>query len=266
MASFKSTSAKDPNKEGMQYHIRMQRGDIPPYVLLPGDPGRVQKIAGTWESSKEIANHRQYHTMKGKVGTMELACTSSGIGAPGIAIAVEELVRIGVHTMIRVGTCGSLQKDMKLGDLVISTGAVRLDGTSKEYVRPEFPAIADYKVVDALVRATEKLGFRYHLGITASTDSFYCGQGRPAFGGYMPSFAENIYPDMQKAGVKNFEMEASCLFTLSSLFGVRVGCICVVIADRVHDKFGISDEMEMLPALVANEAMQLLGRETDRLQ
>lgn len=260
--AFKAKSAKNPNESGLQYHLRIKSGDIPTAVLTPGDPGRVEKIAQLWDTQKEVSNYRQYHTMKGKIGKTEIACTSSGIGSPGLAIMVEELARVGVEHIIRVGTCGSLQSDMKLGDLVISTGAVRLDGASKDYVRVEYPAVADYRVVAALVEAAEQLGVRHHVGITASTDTFYCGQGRPGFGEYIPSHAETIFPDMQKAGVKNFEMEAGCLFTLSTLFGLKAGCICVVIADRVKDQFGISDEMEMMPAKVANRAIQILKGES----
>jgi uridine phosphorylase len=256
--SFAAQSAKNPNAEGMQYHIRLKKGDIPPAVLIPGDPNRVQKIAALWDSAEEVENYRQYHSMKGMFGKVPIAAVSSGIGSPGLAIALEELARIDTKTVIRVGTCGSLQPDMQLGDLVISTGAVRLDGASKDYVRPEFPAVADYRVVAALVKAAEKLKLRHHVGITASTDTFYCGQGRPGYNNYLPSFQEHIFDDMQKAGVKNFEMEAGCLFTLSSLFGLMSGCICVVIADRVKDQFGITDEVEMLPAKVANEAIKIL--------
>lgn len=255
---FKAKSAKNPNAEGVQYHLRLKKGDIPTSVLIPGDPNRVQKIASLWDSAKEVENYRQYHSMKGMIDKVPIASVSSGIGAPGLAIALEELARIGTQTIIRVGTCGSLQPEIKLGDVIISTGAVRLDGASKDYVRSEFPAVADYRVVTALVQAAQQLKVRYHVGITASTDTFYCGQGRPGFNDYLPSFQERIFEDMQKAGVKNFEMEASCLFTLGSLFNLMTGCICVVIADRVRDKFGISDEMEMLPAKVANEAVKIL--------
>ncbi|MEZ4667171.1 MAG: uridine phosphorylase [Anaerolineae bacterium] len=261
MCAFKSSSAANPNAEGLQYHIRLKAGDIPPYVLIPGDPARVEKIANLWDTSEPVANYRQYVTMKGTTGTAELACTSSGIGSSALAIALEELVRIGAHTFTRVGTCGSLQPDIRLGDIIISTAAVRLDGASKDYVRPEYPAVADYRVVGAMVEAAEKLGVRYHVGITASTDTFYCGQGRPGYGDYLPSFQERILEDMQMARVKNFEMESGCLFTLSSLFDVRAGCICVVVADRVRDEFGISDEAEMLPAQVAIEAMKILQSE-----
>lgn len=261
--AFTAKSAANPNTEGLQYHIRMQAGDIPKSVLLPGDPARVAKIAQTWDkdSAQEVANYRQYHTMKGTVDGVEIACTSTGIGTPATAIALEELVRIGCDTFIRTGTCGSLQPDMHVGDLVISTGAVRLDGASKDYVRPEYPAVADYRVVQALVTAAEKLKVKYHVGITASTDTFYCGQGRPGFNNYLPSYQKDLFADMQAAGVKNFEMEASCLFTLSSIFGVKAGCICVVIADRVRDEFKVTDEMEKSTAAVANEAIKILAKQ-----
>ena len=147
---------------------------------------------------------------------------------------------------------------MHVGDMVISTGAVRLDGASKDYVIPEYPAVAHYEVVDALVKAAKKLKVRFHVGITASTDTFYCGQGRPGYKGYLPSFKEKIFEDMQKAGVKNFEMEGSCLLTLGSLFNIRTGVICVVVADRVHNKFKITDQMEKDVALVACEAIKIL--------
>lgn len=189
-----------------------------------------------------------------------MACTSSGIGSPALAIALEELVRIGAHTFIRVGTCGSIQPDIRVGDVIISSAAVRLDGASKDYVRVEYPAVADYRVVGALVEGAERLGVRYHVGITASTDTFYTGQGRPGYKDYMPSFQENLFADMQRAQVKNFEMESSCLFTLSSLFQVRAGCVCVVVADRVRDEFKVNDEAEMLPAKVAIEAMKILQK------
>ncbi|MBL8116579.1 MAG: uridine phosphorylase [Anaerolineae bacterium] len=260
MSEFTSRSASNPNVEGMQYHIRMQAGDIPPYVLVPGDPARVQKIAKLWDTAEEVANYRQYVTMKGHTEGIEMACTSSGIGSPALAIALEELVRIGAHTFIRVGTCGSIQPDIRVGDVIISSAAVRLDGASKDYVRVEYPAVADYRVVGALAEGAERLGVRYHVGITASTDTFYTGQGRPGYKDYMPSFQENLFADMQRAQVKNFEMESSCLFTLSSLFQVRAGCVCVVVADRVRDEFKVNDEAEMLPAKVAIEAMKILQK------
>lgn len=259
--AFKSASANDPNQEGLQYHVRLKKGDIPSAVLMPGDPARVEKIAADWDSSEKMAAHRQYITMKGKVGGTELACTSTGIGSPGVAIAMEELANIGVTTMIRVGSCGGLQPHIKVGDVVITTGAVRLEGTSKEYVRPEYPAVADYRIVAALIEAAKSLKATYHVGITASTDSFYTGQGRPSFGGYFPSFQEHLIKDLQQAKVQNFEMEASCLLTLGSLFGLQTGCISVVVADRNGGVFKITDEMEKLPGKIASQAVVLLSKQ-----
>lgn len=258
--SFKSSSAEKPEVEGLQYHIRLKAGDIPEFVLMPGDPKRVEKIAKLWDKNEFVADYRQYVTYRGEYHGAKLACTSSGIGSPALAIALEELVRIGVKTVIRVGTCGSLQPDMKVGDLVITTGAVRLDGASKDYVIPEYPAVANYKIVEALIEAAKKLTVKYHVGITASTDTFYCGQGRPGFNDYLPSHKANIFKDMQKARVKNFEMEGGCLLTLASLFGIQAGMICVVVADRVHNQFKITDEMEQSAALVATEAIRLLQK------
>ncbi|MCX6817125.1 MAG: nucleoside phosphorylase [Candidatus Beckwithbacteria bacterium] len=256
--SFKSSSAEKPTEKGLQYHIRLKAGDIPPFVLMPGDPKRVVKIASLWDKNQFVADYRQYVTYKGEYHGVKLACVSSGIGSPALAIALEELVRIGTKTVIRVGTCGSLQPEMYPGDLVITTGAVRLDGASKDYVIPEYPAVADYRVVEALIKASKKLKVKYHVGITASTDTFYCGQGRSGFNDYLPSHKENIFKDMQKARVKNFEMEGGCLLTLASVFGISAGMVCVVVADRVHNQFKITDEMEQSAALVASEAIRLL--------
>jgi len=263
--AFKSKSAERPEAEGLQYHIRLKAGDIPPYVLCPGDPKRVAKIASLWDKSEFVADYRQYVTYRGEYQGAKLACTSSGIGSPALAIALEELVRIGVKTVIRTGTCGSLQPEMHTGDLVITTGAVRLDGASKDYVIPEYPAVADYRVVEALVEAAKIHRVRFHVGITAATDTFYCGQGRPGFNNYLPSHKARIFEDMQKARVKNFEMEGGCLLTLASLFGISAGMICVVVADRVHNEFKINDSMEQKCALVASEAVKILQKYAARI-
>lgn len=252
-------SAKAPVVEGKQYHIDCKAGDVARYVLTPGDPARVNKIASLWDSAREVANHREYHTMTGKYQGTELSCVSTGIGSPSLAIAVDELCRIGVDTFIRVGTCGGIQKGQQLGDLVISTGAVRLDGASKDLVIPEYPAVANYEIVMALIQAAEELNVRYHVGITASTDTFYTGQGRPALNNYMPSFKENIFRDMQSAGVANFEMEVGALLTFASVFGKRAGAVCVIIANRVTDEFEITDEHQKRAGLVASRAVAILA-------
>lgn len=252
-------SATAPVIGGKQYHIDCKAGDVAKYVLVPGDPQRVPKIASLWDSAKEVANHREYHTMTGAYKEVPISCVSSGIGAPSLAIAIDELSRIGAETFIRVGSTGALRKDMQLGDLVIATGAVRLDGASRDFIIPEYPAIANYEVVMALIQAAEDLKERYHVGIAASTDSFYAGQGRPALNNYLPSFKKNILEDMQNAGVLNFEMEGACLFTLSNIFGKRAGMICFVVANRVTDQFDITDDMAKRAGLVASEAVRILA-------
>ncbi|MEM4483396.1 MAG: uridine phosphorylase [Candidatus Methanomethylicia archaeon] len=250
--------------EGVQYHIRCKPGDIAPYVLLPGDPDRVPRIAKYWDEAREVARHRCYVTFTGLYKGVPISATSTGIGCPSTAIAIEELLRIGAKTFIRVGTTGSIHVDVKVGDLVISSGAVRLEGTSKQYVMIEYPALAHYEVLLALIEAAEKLGVKYHVGLTASTDSFYVGQARPGFNDYLPSFAKNIISDLQACGVINFEMEASTIFTLSSIYGVRAGSICAVLANRVTNEFledaGVEDCIR-----VANEAVKILY-EWDRLK
>lgn len=252
-------SASAPVIGGKEYHIAMGRGDVSPFVLLPGDPQRVVKIASVWDSAREVANHREYHTMTGKYQGVPISCTSTGIGSPALAIAVDELSRIGAKTFIRVGTTGGIQKNQKIGDLVITTGAVRFDGASRDLVSIEYPAVASYEVAMALIQAAEELKFPYHVGIAASTDTFYTGQGRPALNNYLPSFKKSIYKDMQAAGVLNFEMESSCLLTMANLFGKRAGAVCVIIANRVTDEFAVNDEMQIRAGRVASLAVKILS-------
>ena len=196
-------------------------------------------------------------TFTGKYKGVPISATSTGIGGPAAAIAVEELLRVGAHTFIRVGTTGAIQKFIGVGDLIITTAAVRLDGTSKQYVYTEYPAVASYEVVLALIEAAESLGVKYHVGISASTDSFYTGQGRPGYKGYMLSWMKNIIPDLQRANVLNFEMESSTIFTLANIYGARAGSVCAAVANRVTDEFvvdaGVEDAIK-----VANEAVRIL--------
>lgn len=252
-------SATTPIIAGKQYHIDLKAGDVARYVLTPGDPARVGKIASLWDSAREVGFHREYHTMTGKFKGVDLSCISTGMGAPSYLIGVDELSRIGVDTFLRVGTCGGIQKNQKLGDLVISTGAVRFDGASKDLVTIEYPAVADYELVMALIQAAEEYTFPYHVGITASFDTFYTGQGRPALNNYLPSFKKNVYEDMQMANVQNFEMEVSSLLTFTNIFGKRGGAVCVIIANRVTDEFEVTEEMEKRAGLVASRAVSILA-------
>lgn len=250
--------SEKPVVSGKQYHLMISEGDVARYVLLPGDPERVPKIAGTWDRSWHVATHREYVTYTGEYRGVRISATSTGIGGPSTAIAVEELLRVGADTFVRVGTTGSLKRDIGVGDLVISIAAARFDGASKAYIFPEYPAVASYEVVLALIEAAESLGARYHVGITASTDSFYVGQGRPGFRDYMPPWSREIVRILREANVINFEMEAATIFTLSSIYGARAGAICAVIANRETGEF-VPDAGVDTMIRVANEAVRILS-------
>ena len=257
--SVKLVSAVRPESgEGVQYHISAKRGQVGNYVFLPGDPDRVPKIAKFWDSAREVSSHREYRIWSGQVGETVVSACSTGIGCPAAAIAVEELSRIGANTFIRVGSCGSLTPDLDCGDLAISTAAVRLDGTSKQYVAAEYPAAASYDVVLALIEAAEKLGKNYRAGYTASTDSFYVGQGRPGVEGYLPPDADKLVETLRRQHVVTMEMEASTIFTLAGIYGFRSGCVLAVYANRATNKFEVKGEEDA--CRVAVEAVRILSK------
>ncbi len=251
-------SAKRPTSEGgYQYHVRVKAGDLPEMVLMPGDPERVDKIVSRLEKATILTRHRGLVAARGRYKGVDVGAVCSGIGSPSTAIVVEELARVGVRTFIRVGSTGALQPDIKVGDLIIATGAVRLEGTSKQYVIPEYPAVADREVTGALVRSAGNLGLRCHVGVVASTDSFYTGQSRPGFNDYTQSSTEKLIPDLQAAGVLSFEMESSLLFVLSGLYGLRSGSVLAVFANRVTDEFAVKGEDDAVS--VALEAARELA-------
>jgi len=215
-------------------------GDIAPNVLLCGDPARVDRIAAGWDDVREVCCVREYRIVSGTKQGVALSAASHGIGAPGTAVLVEELIKLGAETMIRIGNSGGLDPSLELGDLAITTASVRDDGTSKTYVIPEYPAVASWQIVSALVEAAEALGVRAKAGVTWSLDAFYARNAiagpndtmqSMSVGGYWPSHLETRIRDMQQARVLNCEMEAGILLTLASLFGIRAGAICVV-SDR----------------------------------
>ena len=212
-----------------------------------------------------MSSHREYRVWTGKIGETVVSACSTGIGSPAAAIAVEELSRIGADTFIRVGSCGSLTPDLVVGDIAISSAAVRIEGTSKQYVEPTYPAAASYDVTLALIEAAEKLGRNYRVGYTASTDSFYVGQGRPGVAGYLPSDAEKFVKKCQDQKVITEEMEAAAIFTLAGIFGLRSGCVLAVYSNRLTDIFEVKGEEDV--CRVAVEAVRILSKwDTDRLK
>lgn len=250
-----ATRPETPDRK--QYHLDLKEGDVARAILLPGDPQRVARISALWDEHREVAEHRQFVTHTGKYRGVDISACSTGIGGPGTAIVVEELANVGVRDFVRVGSCATLKEDIEIGDIVILTAAVRLEGTSGQYVRPEYPASASYEVILALVEAAESLGVSYHLGISASTDSFYLGQSRPGFGGYTQNMSKSLIEDMAKANVTTFEMEAATLFTLGNIYGFRTGAVCAVYANRVKNKFEVKGELEAIKC--GNEAVRILS-------
>jgi uridine phosphorylase len=243
-----------------QYHIACGKGDLAEYLLVPGDPDRVTKITKLWDSAKEVSCRREFHSFTGKYKGVSISALSSGIGPACMAIVVNEASRLGVHTFIRVGSTGAVQKDINCGDVIISSAAVRLDYTSNCYIMPEYPAVANYEAFLALIEAAESLGIsNYHVGITATTADFYAGQSRceKAFASGMNT--KTMLPTLQKAGVLNFEMETATLFTLASLNGLRAGSICAVYANRCTNEFkeGAGEETAIR---IASEAVRILKR------
>jgi len=257
----------------LQYHIKCRKGDIARYVLLPGDPARVKVIASLWDESHKVAENRQYVTYTGKVSGAAISATSTGIGGPSTAIAVEELARCDADTFIRVGTCGGYRKEQRIGDIAIATGAVRWEGTTRQYVPVEYPAFSTPEIVMALVEAAERIGADYHVGITKSGDSIYAGM---AFGGYQQSWMKNIEADFIRSNVVTAEMEASTIFTLANLFQLRAGSVCsiidLVVADEsqktaqdlsVEEAFQPKPEFILRSCRCAVEAVKILN-EWDR--
>jgi len=209
-----------------QYHIGVGPGEVARYVLLPGDPGRAEKIAGYFDEVREVAFNREFRTFTGSVNGIGVSVTSTGIGCPSAAIALEELIKVGADTFIRVGTAGALQKELELGDLAIATGAVRDEGTTRQYVPLEYPAVADPEIVEGLRQAAAELGYPHHLGITHCKDSFYSEEEGYSAQGDSNRMRWNSWMD---ANVIATSMEEAALFVIGSLRRVRVGSILAVI-------------------------------------
>jgi uridine phosphorylase len=239
-----------------QYHIQLDKGEVGKYVLLPGDPGRVPQIAKFFDSAQKVAENREFVTYTGEVAGIPISATSTGIGCPSAAICVEELARIGAEVFIRVGTAGSLQKQVGLGHLVISTGAVREEGTSRQYVPISYPAVADLGVTTALVEAAGKLGFTHHVGIDHCKDAFYAefSEGHP-----MSEEWAMRWKVWQRCGVLATSMESAAIYVISSIKGLRAGEVLAIVGLAYQDhpvldkKKGIDEAIQ-----VAIEAVKIL--------
>ena len=240
-----------------QYHIGLGPGELAEYILLPGDPDRTARIASRFESIELEHRHREFASVTGRFRGQRLSVVSTGIGTDNVEIVVAEILAITERpTLIRVGSCGALQPEMDLGDLVITTGAVRLESTTSFFVHDGFPAVADYEAVSALVEASERLGHRYHLGITATAPGFFGAQGRPI--PQLPIRYPDLAEEMARQGVMNFEMEASALLVLATLARCRAGVVCAVYANRTTGAFVGDDLKEAAEAACVETGLESL--------
>lgn len=215
------------------YHIAARPEDIAPYVLLPGDPHRVSQVAALWDEAHFVADNREHVTYTGVYKGMPITCTSTGMGCPSTAIAVEELARCGAKTLLRMGTCGGLAPQVRRGDFVIFDSACRYDGTTKQYIDVEYPAAAHYSVINAAAAVAEREGVSYHVGTSRCVDALY--PRRPdrnaCFGGYYREGWQHFLPELAEANVIAGDMESSAVLVLSRLFGLRGGCVCMCAAN-----------------------------------
>ncbi len=224
---------------GVQYHLHIKKGDVGRYAILPGDPKRVPLIAAYLDDAKLVADSREFLTYSGYLDGEKVSVTSTGIGGPSASIAVEELYNCGSDTFIRVGTCGGIALPVIGGDIVIATGAVRMDGTSREYAPIEFPAVADFSVVSALASAADSLDLRHHVGVVQCKDSFY-GQHEPEV---MPVASElqARWEAWKRLGVLCSEMESATLFTVAARLGARAGTVLFTVGNQEREKAGMDN-------------------------
>lgn len=253
-----------------EYHLQVEDGDVAPYVLLPGDPGRASTIASLWDAARHVATNREYVTYTGTYKGAPISCTSTGIGAPSTSIAMEELARCGATTFLRVGTCGTFLDHVANGDMAIFDSAVRLDGASQGYAPLEFPAVASHDVVAAAIAAADGLGLNYHVGTTRTADTFYARHPRPgsSFNGFWQSGWQYHFEDLKRLNVLGAEMEASLIFVLARIWGLRAGAVSVIL-DNVLRVSGESGEFDPEAQLDHGEGhieqLARLGSETIRM-
>lgn len=222
-----------------QYHIQVGKGEVGRYVILPGDPKRCRKIAQYFDDPVFVADNREYVTYTGTLDGVKVSVTSTGIGGPSASIAMEELYRCGADTFVRIGTCGGMQTEVKSGDIVVATGAIRMEGTSKEYAPIEFPAVANLDVINALVEGARKEGCEFHTGVVQSKDSFY-GQHEPE---KMPVGYKLVqkWEAWKRLGCLASEMESAALFVVASYLHVKIGSIFLVVANQEREKLHLDN-------------------------
>jgi uridine phosphorylase len=248
-----------------QYHIGLGPGELAEYILLPGDPDRTARIASRFDDVELEHRHREFASATGRYRGLRVSVVSTGIGTDNVEIAVAEILAITQRpTFVRVGSCGALQPEMGLGDLVITSGAIRLESTTSFFVHDGFPAVAHYEAVAALIEASERLGHRYHVGLTATAPGFFGAQGRPI--PQLPIRYPDLAEEMARQRVLNFEMEASALLVLATLARCRAGVVCAVYADRTTGEFVTGEAKDTAEAACVETGLEglLVLAEMDR--
>jgi len=247
------------------YHLDVDSSRIEgaTIALLPGDPGRVEALARTapFEVGRELASKREYRTWIAYLGATPVLVTSTGIGGPSASIAIDELAQLGVRTFLRVGTTGAIQADVDVGTVIITTGAVRLDGASRHYAPIEYPAVAHPDVVQAATAAAVELGVPYRAGVSASCDTFYPGQERyDSYTGYVPRRFQGATEEWRRLHVLNYEMESSTVLTLTAAMGLRGGCVAGVIVNRTRSEAITKADLEMGESNAVRVAVAAVAR------
>jgi uridine phosphorylase len=241
-----------------QYHIGLGPGELAEYILLPGDPDRTERIAARLERVEVRRRNREFASVTGTYRDRRVSVVSTGIGTDNVEIVVAEILAITDRpTFVRVGSCGVLQEGIELGDLVISSGAVRLEATTSFFVHDGYPAVADYVAVAALVEAAHRLGHRAHVGITATAPGFFGAQGRPI--PQLPIRYPDLAEDLARQRVVNFEMEASALLVLAGLAGCRAGVVCAAYAQRLTGAFVEGEAKEQAERACIDTGLEALG-------
>lgn len=231
------------NEEGLAFHLHIKEGDVGRYVLLPGDPGRCEKIAQYFDNAHFVAQNREYVTWTGTLLGEKVSVVSTGIGCPSAAIAVEELVDVGADTFVRVGSSGSMQANVHMGDIVVVTASIRDEGTTSHYLPVEFPAVANVDVVNAMKIAAQTLGLNHHCGVSQSKDSFYGEVERTRMP--MAAHLEERWNAWVAGGALCSEMESSAIFVLSSIYRKRAGGVMLVINEsELAEETGADKHMQ----------------------
>ena len=256
----------DEQSRELQFHIQCAPGQVGKYCILPGDPGRCEAIARHFDDPVHVQTNREYTTYTGTLLGEQVSVVSTGIGGPSAAIAMEELCNLGCHTFVRVGTCGGIKLEVQSDDVVVATGAVRMEGTSREYAPIEYPAVANFDVTLALRQASENLGYRTHTGVVQCKDSFY-GQHSPE---KSPVYYELLqkWESWKRLGVKASEMESAALFVVADALGCRCGSCFHVVWNQEREKAGLDQDMSedtSSSVKVAVEALKLIIRRDHEL-